>query len=259
MLHSCAFISALIFVSGPVKAGTAGGVYDMSRLLNEPHPFAKSISDQKGQNRKWAVRPPSGVSSRRPQDMSGPSPRVLFAKKTNLGLSKKSESSAPSTVGNILREARIGMLVHDEGPFSRHKEEGYDTNFEFLFVSPDFFTAIWSPRPHAGGTINSSGNTSQAYLGATWGWEFWKNFYLNLSFGGALHTGEKETSDPDKKSLGCSTLFRESLDLGYRISGPHSVMFHFAHISNAKLCKNDEGRAVNEGLETLGIRYGYRF
>ena len=30
-------------------------------------------------------------------------------------------------------------------------------------------------------------------------------------------------------------------------------MFHFDHISNAKLC------STNEGLETFGIRYGYRF
>ena len=48
-------------------------------------------------------------------------------------------------------------------------------------------------------------------------------------------------------------LFRESLDLGYRVLGPHSIMFHFDHISNAKLC------STNEGLETFGIRYGYRF
>ena len=50
-----------------------------------------------------------------------------------------------------------------------------------------------------------------------------------------------------------------TLDLGYRISGPHSIIFHFDHISNAKLCTDDAGEAVNEGLETFGLRYGYRF
>ena len=101
--------------------------------------------------------------------------------------------------------------------------------------------------------MNSEGNTSQLYAGVTWDWDFYRDFFLNFSLGGALHTGAKVTDDPKQKSLGCRALFRESLDLGYRFMGPHSVMFHFDHISNAKLC------STNEGLENFGLRYGYSF
>jgi lipid A 3-O-deacylase len=101
--------------------------------------------------------------------------------------------------------------------------------------------------------MNSAGNTSQVYAGLTWEWGFYEDLFFSFSLGGAIHDGSKVTSDPKKKSLGCRTLFRESLDLGYNISGPHSIMFHLDHISNAKLC------STNEGLENFGLRYGYRF
>ena len=49
---------------------------------------------------------------------------------------------------NGLSEIRIGVLVHDQGPFSSHKEDGYDGYFDILFTSPDFLEVVWSPRPH---------------------------------------------------------------------------------------------------------------
>jgi len=250
-------------VSGNVAvAGTLGGIYDMSRLLNEPHPFATTRSGPRDQFSQPVAQP----TIPRPAPAAQPLPqvrRVSTAPQRRFQLRTQSAPAASrpmadkprlgSGLGGILSEARLGVLVHDEGPFSRNKEDGFDTNFEFLFVSPDFTKIIWSPRPHIGGTINSAGNTSQAYIGATWEWDFWRDYFFNFSLGGAYHTGETETSDTDKKSLGCSVLFRESLNLGYRITGSHSVMFHFDHISNAKLC------STNEGLETFGIRYGYTF
>ena len=48
-------------------------------------------------------------------------------------------------------------------------------------------------------------------------------------------------------------LFRGSIDLGYRFNRRHGVSAFLDHISTAKLC--DE----NEGLEAVGVRYGYKF
>ena len=76
-----------------------------------------------------------------------------------------------------LSEIRGGILVHDEGLFSRNKEDGIDTNFEVLFKSPSILDAVYSPRPHLGATLNSAGNTSQAYLGLTWDWDFYRNYF----------------------------------------------------------------------------------
>ncbi len=148
---------------------------------------------------------------------------------------------------------RGGLLAHDVGPFSHQKEDGIDINAEVLFTSPRFMELIWSPRPTIGTTINTSGDTSQGYLGLTWEWDFWEHAYFSFFWGAAAHNGEKAANVPDKKDLGCSVLFREGFDFGWRLTENHAVMAHFSHISNGKLC--DE----NEGLETVGLRYGYRF
>ena len=252
-IYTLAVAGGLLASASTATAGTAGAVYDMSILLNEPHPFARSGSGLGEPSGGAVIRPVSGVPQASPKRKTVSSERAVPIKGAAVSMSDKPARKPGTGLGGILSEARIGILVHDEGPFSRNKESGFDSNIEFLFTSPDFLKRIWSPRPHIGGIINSAGNTSQGYLGATWEWDFWQDFYFDFSLGGVLHTGEKETTDPEKKSLGCSILFRESLDLGYRISGPHSIMFHFDHISNAKLC------STNEGLETFGIRYGYHF
>lgn len=150
-------------------------------------------------------------------------------------------------------EIRLGALVHDEGPFSRNEEDGFDINLEVLFPSPELLSVIWSPRPHLGVTVNSNRNTSQAYFGLTWEWDFWKSWFAGFSFGGSVHDGETETNKLGRKELGCRLLFRESVELGYRLNRNHGVSLFLDHISNAKLCTK------NEGLENFGLRYGYRF
>ena len=83
-----------------------------------------------------------------------------------------------------------------------------------------------------------------------------------------IHDGHLVGVDDQSKSLGCRLLFRESMNIGYRFYKRHSLMLHFDHSSNASLCKKNtadgsaEGRhdvVLNEGLENLGVRYGYMF
>lgn len=238
-----------VVFGGASQAATSGALYDMSRLLNQPHPFAKNQSAGRLPAEPPAVMMPAEPAPARTQQQA-PAPRPAAGRKT---LSRKSEPVPYSKPGGAISEIRLGAFIHDEGPFSHKKESGYDGNIEVLFSSPDIFKAVWSPRPHIGTTINSDNLTHQAYAGLTWEWEFLTSFYFDFSLGGAYHTGKTETDDPKRKSLGCSVLFRESLDLGYRINDTHSVTAHLSHISNAKLC------STNEGLETFGIRYGYRF
>ncbi len=153
----------------------------------------------------------------------------------------------------ILSELRLGAMAHDVGAFGRKEEEGSNVNVEFLFFSPELLSAIWSPRPHAGFAVNSSSGTNQAYLGLTWTWEFLGNFYAEASLGGAYHDGETNTLALDRKSLGCEILFRESVSFGYSLTEAHNLSPMLDHISNTKLCD------PNEGLDTLGVCYGYLF
>ena len=246
-------LALTLFVATP-EAATSGGLYDMSRFLQEPHPFARTPVSPRLSLEKPLVRPKIILPNQKDLNVISSTKKPAELIKTPKVLLPSTTSKyAPISKPGYLSEIRGGILVHDEGLFSRNKEDGIDINFEVLFKSPSMFDVVYSPRPHLGATLNSAGNTSQAYLGLTWDWNFYRYFFLNFSLGGAFHTGEKVTDDPKTKSLGCSVLFRESLDLGYKVSGPHSVMFHLDHISNAKLC------STNEGLEAFGLRYGYSF
>ena len=183
-----------------------------------------------------------------------PAPRPAQAQAPAKPIPRTGGQAAPSQPdGGIFSEIRFGALAHDTGPFSHKKEGGVDANVELLFTSPSFLKVLWSPRPHIGGNINSKGDTSQVYFGLSWEWDFWRNMFGGFSLGGAWHDGETTNAPLDRKELGCSVLFRESVELGFRIGERHSLSAFLDHISNAKLC------STNEGLENVGMRYGYKF
>jgi len=237
-----------IFLAAGAQAGTSGAVYDMDRLLRQPHPFAQPAP---------RVAPPVAAPVR-PAPVAAPPPRP--APPPRRTVQTKAPAAAPPSNqflagggGDIVSEVRLGFLIHDQGPASHNKEGGYDGNLEVLFTSPDFLDIVWAPRPHFGGSVNSQGDTSQVYLGLTWEFEFFDSAFFDFSFGGAYHNGETTTDARDKKELGCSVLFRESIDIGYRFADHHGVSLFLDHISNAKLCSE------NEGLENFGLRYGYKF
>jgi lipid A 3-O-deacylase len=77
--------------------------------------------------------------------------------------------------------------------------------------------------------------------------------FVEGSLAGAHHDGANKTNVIGQKSLGCKILFRESASLGYRVTEKHSLSVALDHISNASLCSS------NEGLDTLGMRYGNSF
>ena len=54
-------------------------------------------------------------------------------------------------------------------------------------------------------------------------------------------------------SIGRRVLFHDSIEYGYRLDEHRSVSLFFEHISNAS------SAAKNQGLDTLGLRFGYRF
>lgn len=151
-------------------------------------------------------------------------------------------------------EVRLGLMGHDVGVFGGEKEDGVDVNVEVLFPSPPVLAFVAAPRPHLGLSVNLAGDTSQAYLGLTWEWQPWDDgWFIEGSLGGAVHNGELADPTWRRKDLGSRVLFRESVSIGYRWAGGHSVMVTLDHVSNANLASH------NEGLDTMGVRWGYRF
>ncbi len=253
-----AVAALLALIATGAEANSIYTLYNMDVFLNEPHPLA----NQKGT--RWQPIQPAAdpiMPQRRIDPGASQTPAPVFgttapaAQPATTGTQQPAAAGADGPVDGILSEIRIGALVHDKGPFSRREEVGNDVNIEFLFASPQFLKIIWAPRPHIGVSINTEGNTSQLYFGLSYEFEFWRSWFAGFSLGGVIHDGDKAYGirGGDSKELGCRAMFRESLEFGYRFRGHHSLSAMIDHISNADICDK------NEGLDNVGIRYGYRF
>jgi len=157
---------------------------------------------------------------------------------------------------NVVSEVKLGVLAHDVHIFSSsRKEDGADFNGEILFNLPanQFFSLIGTPRFHLGGSVNSEGDTDQGYFGLTWDYHSNIGVFIEGSFGGATHDGKLDSYSVDRKSLGSRVLFRISGSVGYQFNEHHSLAVMLDHISNAGLAD------PNEGMDNVGIRYGFRF
>ena len=74
-----------------------------------------------------------------------------------------------------------------------------------------------------------------------------------LGLGAAIHGGNLNPTEPDRKALGSRVLFHIPFELGYRWDDHQSLSVYFEHTSNGNTAR------YNEALDNIGIRYGYRF
>jgi hypothetical protein len=147
-----------------------------------------------------------------------------------------------------LSEVRLGVLAHDP---MINKESGVDLNAELYFDS--WTDGSWQLRPSVGGTLALEEDaTSFAYLDLNYGGPVFDSVFVEFSFGGAVHDGKLESTDPDRKELGSRVLFHGAVSIGVMLSETTSISLYVDHISNAGI----EER--NEGLETAGLRFGIR-
>jgi hypothetical protein len=160
----------------------------------------------------------------------------------------------PATEG-LIREVRCGVAAHDIDSLwsGSSKEKGPDIHAEALFNRPLFRLFSATAYPDVGASVNTRGDTSKIFGGLLLQWEPSGPFFFSTGAGLALHNGERDTPSTDRKSLGSRVLFRIPVEIGYAITGHHRIMILFDHVSNAYLA------SPNEGMDTLGIVYGYRF
>lgn len=167
------------------------------------------------------------------------------------------ESPAPPAEGGgagWLSELRLGVLGHNVGPIATELDDGVQANAELRFESPAVLRYVLRPRPLVGASVNTAGDTSFFYTGLVWTWNAEEGPFLDFYFGGTVHNGVLDSREVvDRKRLGSRLLFRESIEIGYRIDAHHSLSISMAHASNAGLARR------NEGNDDIGIRYGYHF
>ena len=158
----------------------------------------------------------------------------------------------------FVREVKVGLVVQDmPGLWSGFQlERGVGINGEVI-LSPSLPLFGGHVRPALGGTyaMSASGHraTSKAYLDARWMFEAQSGLFLSLGIGAAIHDGVLGPTEIDRKALGRRILFHFPLELGWRFDAHNSLSVYFDHISNGYTTSS------NEGLDTLGVRYGYKF
>ncbi len=162
---------------------------------------------------------------------------------------------APAGAQAIVSDVRIGGLAHDVP----HLWSGFqleanavDINLE---VQLKAFAHIFGGelKPAIGGTINTRGQTSKAYLDARWETTTASGIFFGIGLGGAIHDGKLDPTELDRKALGSRLLFHIPVEIGWRWDGRQSISIYFEHTSNASIAR------FNEGMDGLGVRYGIRF
>ena len=176
---------------------------------------------------------------------------------------------------SIISELIGGVWAHDPGEENK-ESDSWDFNAEIIFNKVRLFDVrnrvlkfLAEPRPLIGGSVNSRGKTHTIYTGLSWANQFQNGLFFNFSLGGTYHTGNLEQAtrqcadgegcalpgnrafvNAREPTLGSAILFRQGLDLGYRL-GSHGVSIHASHISNAGI-DND-----NDGINFVGLRYSF--
>jgi len=163
--------------------------------------------------------------------------------------------------GLAISEIRAGIMAHSvdrPGPngellnFTRLE----DISFEVLFHSPniDAFTWIGSPKINFGTTINTQGRESKIHLALTWQAQiFDSSFFVEGTFGVAVHNGAIDGVVEPARRLGSRVLFYEAAGIGMNISDNMNAIIFAEHASNANLS------SPNDGISNIGAKIGFVF
>jgi lipid A 3-O-deacylase len=160
--------------------------------------------------------------------------------------------STPQT--GVVHELKLGLLVHDM-PWlwsGFRLERGADINAEAL-LTPSVQFLGGHIRPAIGGSVSLSGQTSRGYIDARWQYETRSGVFFGIGLGAAVHNGTVNPTELDRKALGSRVLFHIPIEIGYRLDRHNSVSLYFDHMSNGYT------QTYNEGFDSLGLRYGYKF
>ncbi len=159
-----------------------------------------------------------------------------------------------ATAQALISEIKIGALAHDvPGLWSGFRlEHGMAVNGEII-LTPGVSFFGGRIQPALGASVHTDGQTSKAYADARWQIESPSGLFFALGLGAAIHDGHLDPDALDRKALGSRVLFHIPAEIGWRWDGHNSISLYFEHVSNGYT------QRYNEGLDAIGIRYGYKF
>jgi lipid A 3-O-deacylase len=165
-------------------------------------------------------------------------------------------------------EVRIGVLGHDLGWNSGAggKEGGLDLQAELVGAPLPLPAWTGRPRPSLSISANSEGDTNYAGANLIWRAQATDRLFGEFTLGYVVHDGEttlppnpadpiRIRKDRDNIIFGSRDVFRLNLQAGVRLSERVEAALVLEHLSHGQILAS--GR--NEGLDSAGLRLGYRF
>lgn len=157
-------------------------------------------------------------------------------------------------LGGILAGFSGGVLAHGVEIVSRagYEQRGVTFNGEIDFV-PVFHVLDGSIHPEIGASVTTNNATSYAYADMKYEILEPSGLFFGAGLGLAVHDGYLAATSPYHNGLGSRVLFHIPLEAGVAFADHYRVSIYFEHVSNAYLT------SPNEGLDNIGVRFGYRF
>jgi len=168
-------------------------------------------------------------------------------------------ASSPARA-EIIDQVWIGGYAHDISDLGLGKESNTaDVQFEVDTAQPQLLRFLGAPHLNATLALNTAGKTDFGSVGLAWDHRLLGSLFGSLQFGIGDSDGvTRPSSDPkdrDRLLLGSKALFREAVGVNWRLKDRWLIGVQFVHASNGLIL----GRRYNEGINDVGMRFGYRF
>jgi lipid A 3-O-deacylase len=143
-----------------------------------------------------------------------------------------------------------GLYAHDVNIFTDSGIEG-GADLQLGWRGPRILRRLGGPQPHVLVSVNGAGGTDFAAAGISW--RIGGRVYLRPGAGLAIHTGPSHWSTK-RIWFGSRILFEPELGIGLQLTPRASVEASWVHLSHGQLFNRQ-----NPGLDTIGLRFNYRF
>jgi lipid A 3-O-deacylase len=209
-----AMLAVPLAMLGMRDAGAGTGIYDMSGMINQPHPFATS-------------RPEAPVAQRAP-----------FVPTRRVQPSPRPAAAAPRQIASAQPVARVRT---EETSFLTIGGGYYDINDSEdateLRIEWKGREAFWWIKPIVG-LMATTDAAIYGYAG------FGTDFYFGRRIVATPSIAVGAYRDGQGKDLGSVVEFRSALELAWRFDNDTRLGLMFYHLSNASISSNNPGTEV---------------
>lgn len=214
LLMAGALTGTLTGTMTTARAGT--GIYDMSGLLNEAHPFATPPS---------VAQAPAPVATPAPVRRAAPAP-------------PPPTPTTPAARSTPVHNGNTSFITLAGGYYDINDNEDAG-EFRVEWKGRKWF---WAIKPIVG-LMATTEAAIYGYAGIGWDLYFGRRIVATPSFAAGAY------SDGNGKDLGSVIEFRSALELAWRFDNESRLGVMFYHLSNAGIDDN------NPGTEVLSIGY----